>query len=538
MTWSPERRAILVGLLLVVGSVASVRVGFAGFEQRQAVLALLAGWVVAACGLLTWLQVPSSRIGPLFLMMSATWFIGGFRWVDAPGLAPLAIALATTYRAVAVHAVLTFPTGLSRGRAQIATIATAYAASLLPQPFGAVLVVAILVVGLTLDVRDRGPDPSRLRRRPAWLVGTVLALALLTSQVLPVILPPSVRFDARLIDQLAIMAVAIGLSYPLLRAASRRARVTDLVVELHPARGGLATELARAVGDPTLDVGYWLPEQARYVDPTGRVIDPGAAGDERGRTFIDRDGAPIAVLIHDTTVTTDPAIRGSIARAAALATANTRLQAEARAQAADVEASRRRILDAVDEERRALDLRLRTDVEPRLVALERDIVVAISGTDDPDPGLAGALAQLGQTRLDLASVTDGLHPRVLDELGLRGALRALVARSPVPADLTWTGIEPTDPSVRTALYYACSEALTNVAKHAQATSVRVSVRCEMSRVALEVHDDGRGGADPAHGTGLQGLHDRMATLGGDLTIRTSVAGGTHLIGSLPTRPRT
>lgn len=539
MTWSPERRAILVGALLVGWSVASVRIGFTGFDQRHAILTLLAGWAVAAFGLLTWLHIPGSRLGPLVLLTSATWFIAGVRWVDVPGVEPLAIALAGTYRGVAVHAVLTFPTGRTRGRSQVATIAAAYAASLVPQPLGAVLVAGFLVVGLTLDVRDSGSDPSGRRRRPAWIVGTALAFALLASHVLPAILPSQWRFDARIIDQLAIIAVATGLSYPLLRAASRREMVTDLVVELDPARGGLTTELARAIGDPTLDVGYWLPEQGRYGDPNGRVIDPSAAAsDDRGRTFIDRDGTPVAVLIHDPTLTTDPAIRAAIARAAALSTANMRLRTEARAQAANVQASRRRILDAVDEERRALDLRLRTDVEPRLVALERDIATALDDADDPDPDLAGALAQLGQTRRDLTSVTNDLHPRILDELGLHGALDALIARSPVAAELTWTGTEPTDPSVRTALYFACSEALTNVAKHAQATSVRVEVRCDVGRVTLEVQDDGRGGADPANGTGLQGLRDRVATLGGDLTIRTSAAGGTHLIGSLPTRSRT
>lgn len=536
MTWTAERRAIFIGALLVAWSVASVRIGFAGFEQRQAVLTLLAGWFVAACGLLTWLQAPGSRTGSLLVMLSAAWFLGGFRWLDITGPGELAGWFAASYQAVAVHAILTFPTGRTRGTGQVAVILAAYAATLLPPAPANAVVTAILSLGLGLDISARGSDPAARRRRwPAWIVGLGLTVALLATQILPVVLPASARFDARLIDQLAMMSVTAALAVPLVRETSRRARVTDLVVDLDPARVGLARELARSIGDPTLRIGYWLPEQRRYVDPTGQTVDP-SVSEEHRRTFIERDGAPVAVLIHDPAVTTDAGIRTAIARAATLATANARLQAEARAQAVDVEVSRRRILDAADAERRDLDRRLRTDVEPSLAALELQVRSTMMNADEADLGLTGALEQLAQSRRELAGVTNHLHPRVLDEVGLRGALEGLVVRSPVPAELAWRGPEPTDPAVSSALYFASSEGLTNAVKHAQATVLRLRVTSAPNRVVLEVSDDGVGGASPGKGTGLQGLRDRLEAIGATLMVLSPAGGGTRLVVTIPIDP--
>ncbi|MGK2850157.1 MAG: sensor histidine kinase [Candidatus Limnocylindrales bacterium] len=534
MTWSPERRAILIGALLVAWSVTSVRIGFAGFEQRQAVLTLLAGWFVAACGLLTWLQAPRGRIGPLLLVLSAAWFVGGFRWLDISAPGELASWFATMYRAVAVHAILTFPTGRTRGTRQVAVILAAYAATLLPPTPGTVVVAAILFLGLGLDINTRGLDPAaRRRRRPAWIVGVGLAGALLATEVLLIVLPGSARFDARLIDQLTTMAVAACLSVPLVRETSRRARVTDLVVDLDPARGGLARELAQAIGDSTLRVGYWLPEQRRYVDPTGQVIELPLRGSGRGTTTIKRDGDPVAVLIHDPAVTIDPAIRAAMARAAQLAVANARLQVDVRAQAATVDASRRRILQASDIERRALQDRLRHQVEPTLATLEAEIAEASAIAAAADPSLERAREQLRQARLDLADMTEHLHPRALDERGLRGAIGALAARAPVPVTLEWETTDPIEPEIQAALYYVCSEALANVAKHANASRVFVRVSDREKLLRMEVEDDGRGGAAMGPGTGLLGLQDRLATVDGDLAIQSGSSGGTRLIATVP-----
>ncbi len=523
---------MLVGALVVVGGVVSVRIGFAPFEQRQAVLALLTGWFVAGYGLVTWLRVPGSRTGIGLVVAGAAWFIGGFRWIDVGAIAWLATLLAQQYAAVMAHTILTFPTGHHGRRRTVGGIVAAYVAALVSPPLGPTLVAGMLLAGMVVTWFPGASDVRHLRR-PAFLAATVFAIGLATAQVVPAFLQAGTNFDARLVTQVALMASAAVVSVAILRESRRASRVADLVVDLDGAPGPLARELARAFGDPTLELGFWLPEERRYVDPAGRsVILPTGRG--RGTTIIERDGAPVAVLIHDPAVAIDAAIGAATARAAELAAVNARLQAEVRAQAVAVDASRRRILQASDVERRALQNRLRDRVEPALETLEAAMAETAAHPGAPDPALEGAREQLRRARLDLAGITEDLHPRVLDERGLRGAVGELAARSPFPVSMEWDAEDPPEPEVQTALYFVCCEALANVAKHADATRVIVRADRGQKHFRLEVEDDGRGGA--IMGTGLLGLQDRLATVDGDLVVRPGGTGGTHLIATVPTQP--
>ncbi len=531
-----ERRAIFIGVAVAVEGVVSVRIGFAPFEQRQALLALLTGWLVGGCGLLGWLRVPGSRTGPLLIIAAAAWFIGGFRWVGAGAIPTVAGALSLLYAAVATHAVLTYPSGSTSDRRLTAVIVAGYGASLIAPPIGPLLIAAAVLGGLALAAPNGALDRNS-RPWTALIVGPIFATALVAGQILPVVVPDGVRFDVRIITQVAFMLVAVGLSGALVRESGRGARVTDLVVDLDPSRGGLTRALASAIGDPTLEVGYWLPEQSRFVDRSGRPVDVPDGRDGRARTVIEHAGNPVAILIHDPAVTTDPAIRAATARAAELAAVNARLQSEARSQVALVDASRRRLMQVADEERRSLDQRLRQGIEPKLDVLATAIGVASACSGEPDPALAGAIEQLELTRRDLAGLTEDIHPRVFfDGVGLRGALEVLATRSPVPVVLAWDADEPDELDVRTAMYFVCSEALANVAKHADATLVRIHVTGEIGLLTLQVEDDGRGGAGIGDGTGLQGVRDRLETLGGRLDIVSPSAGGTRLIAILPVEP--
>jgi signal transduction histidine kinase len=531
-----ERRAILIGVAVAFEGVVSVRIGFAPFEQRQALLALLTGWVVGGCGLLGWIRVPGSRTGPLLIIAAAAWFVGGFRWVDHDTISTVASTLTLLFAGVATHAVLTYPHGRTADRRLTVVIVAGYGTSLIAPPIGPLLIAAAMLGGLALAAPGWALDRTS-RRWSALIVGLVFATALVAGQVLPVVVPDGVRFDVRVVTQVTIMLVAAGLTSALVREAGRGARVTDLVVDLDPSRGGLTRALASAIGDPTLEVGYWLPEQARYVDRSGRPVEIPGDREGRARTVIEHAGSPVAVLIHDPAVTTDPAIRAATARAAELAAVNARLQSEARSEIAAVEASRRRLLQVADEERGNLDLRLRQGIEPKLDALETAIRLALGNEGETDPAVAGAIERLKQTRRDLAGLTEHIHPRIfLDGVGLRGALEVLATRSPVPVELDWDSAEPREPDVQTAMYFVCSEALANVAKHADARRVRIQVTDRIGLLILRVEDDGRGGAGIGEGTGLQGVRDRLETLGGRLSITSPPDGGTRLIATLPVEP--
>jgi signal transduction histidine kinase len=141
-------------------------------------------------------------------------------------------------------------------------------------------------------------------------------------------------------------------------------------------------------------------------------------------------------------------------------------------------------------------------------------------------------AQLARTLEELQRLAHGLHPHVLAEAGLAGALGSLAEQAPVPVEVVVPAAAlPAD--VEAVAYFLCSEALANVAKHAAASRVAISVTSGDRRVRIEIEDDGVGGADPAHGTGLQGLADRVEALGGTLHVASPTGGGTRLAAEIP-----
>ena len=184
-----------------------------------------------------------------------------------------------------------------------------------------------------------------------------------------------------------------------------------------------------------------------------------------------------------------------------------------RRQLVELRASRRRLLRAGDEERRRLERRLRETVERRLIALARTLAGAHATAGAAR--LRGAEEQLAHTLEELGELAAGLHPGGMDEGRLADALASLVARGPVPVELSVPDTRLPE-EVATAAYFVCSEALANVGKYAGASRVTISMRAGDGRVQVEVRDDGVGGANPANGSGLRGLADRVEALGGTL----------------------
>jgi signal transduction histidine kinase len=192
-------------------------------------------------------------------------------------------------------------------------------------------------------------------------------------------------------------------------------------------------------------------------------------------------------------------------------------------------------VQAGDEERRRLEQRLHESAERRLESLARELGRTSgppgSGADGADR-IRRAEEQLALTLEELRELAAGLHPRVLGERGLAGALAALGERSPVPVDVAAPG-EHLPAEIEAAAYFVCSEALANVAKYAAASHAAISVRTENGRVLVEVADDGRGGAAMGGGSGLRGLADRVEALGGTLRLDSPPGGGTRIAAELP-----
>jgi signal transduction histidine kinase len=224
------------------------------------------------------------------------------------------------------------------------------------------------------------------------------------------------------------------------------------------------------VEKPPLVLGYWLPEEGHYVDDAGRPVEPPGPGAGRAVTPIAHGGEPVAVLVHDEAVLEDPALVEAVASAARMAVANARLQAEARARVVELAASRRRIVEAADAQRRRLERELRAGAS-----------VASPGRLNPrrDRGWTGRLRRRRETeeelrgaRAELHDFAQGIHPSALVEGGLSAALPELASRAGLPVEL-----EPSSgrfaPAIEAAVYFLCSEALANAAKHAEATEVTI-----------------------------------------------------------------
>lgn len=500
---------------------------------------LVTGWILIACGLVAWSRRPESRSGALMAATGFSWFFGNF--VNA-GLAPvdwLAAHALYVYRGPLIHLLVAYPSGRLSSRLDRAALAAGYAAAVVTpvwrSEIATILLVVILVAVCARSYR-RAVGPARRARLLALQAAAGLGLVLAGGAAARLVAPAGDASEPSLVAlEATLCALTAGLLAGLLSRTWGRSAVTDLVVELGSSRSGsLRDELARALGDPTLEVGFWLPTAGAFVDSQGRPFGLPGPGSGRSITRIEREGQPVAALVHDRAVLDDPALREAVSSAAQLAAANARLQAEVRARVAELQASRRRILEAGDQERTRLERRLREGAEQRLERLAEQVHGARLSTcsEAAAEPIDRIEARLARTLEELRQLAHGLHPRVLAEAGLPGALASLAEQTPVPVEVVAPAAKlPAE--MEAVAYFLCSEALANITKHASASRVSVAVTTGAGRLRVEIEDDGLGGADPARGTGLRGLADRVEALGGTLEVGSSAGGGTRLAAEIP-----
>jgi signal transduction histidine kinase len=513
--------------------------GFGWDDPGHWVSDLMVGCVFIGCGVIATALRPDSRSGLLMAFTGAAWFLGNFAHVDAAAVGWAAGNLLYLHRGALVHLVLTYPTGRARSWLVRSAIAAGYLVSLFRpvwQNEAATIGLSALLIGVSL----RGYMTAVGRSRRTALLGlraaTGLGMLLAAEAAIRWSLPSGRPTEALLLTyEVALTGLAIALLAGLLAGSWDRVAVTDLVVELGEARSGtLRGELSRAIGDPTLDVGFWLPEVDAFVDAEGRPVPVPEADPARAVTLIEHEGQKIAVLVHDPAVIEDRGLLEAVSSAAQLAASNIRLQAEVRTRLEELGKSRRRIVEAEDAQRERLARRLQQGAEHRLTELrERLRAARASGVSEATAErISLAESQLDQTLEELGELAQGLHPRILTDAGLRGALESLTSRLEPSVELSFAA-DGLPPQVEAAAYYACSEALANIVKYAAASSVALIVRANRGRLTVEVRDDGVGGADLRRGSGLRGLADRIETLGGTLALDSPPGHGTRLLVSIP-----
>jgi signal transduction histidine kinase len=533
------------------------------------VIALLSNWLTVSyvlCGLLAWARRPESRFGPLMVAAGFANFISTLSWTTNDLTFTLGQALDLLPPVLLMHVFLAFPTGHLRGTLERALVVGAYIAAVLLQlvrmlfiGFGphnllevwaneeAALLslrVALLTmsafclagVAVLLVRRWRG---GRLLRRTHMVMVDAFALGLVMIALLFI----SASFDGPAVQEIRWATfAALGLApvvflAALLNERLARSAVGDLMLELRaePAPADLRDALARALGDPSLELAYWLPDYGVYADLDGRPLElPDLEG--RATTLIDRNGDHVAALIHEPALEDEPELLDRVQAAAGIALENARLHAELRARLEELRGSRARIVEAAQNERQLLERNLHDGAQQRLIALSLDLSILkgrMDGDSEARAGIDQARRQIAASLAELREISSGLHPAVVSGHGLPVALEQLAARAPVPVELA-IDVEGRLPEpLEVAAYYVVSESLVNIAKHAQANAARVVIVKEQGELVLEIVDDGIGGADSERGTGLRGLADRVESLDGRLRVWTPRGGGTRVRAEIP-----
>jgi signal transduction histidine kinase len=527
---APRLNLAAVALLAAAAIAAAVGAELAGGpEMPERVGDLAAGLALVSGGVVASIRRPAAGAGPLMIASGVTWFAGDL-WS----------ALLYAHRGPLVHLLLTYPSGRTSSRLALAVIAAAYVDGVIPEVARsewATFALALAVV-LAAAARHRAAGVAERRARAAALAAAVLLCGTLALTALGRLL--DVTTGAAPVWALygSVIAIACGLTADLLWGRWGRSALTGFVIDLgdRDEPQALRTALARALGDSSLELAYRVDDRASWVDQAGRPVAL-PSGDGEGRravTLIGEEGAPIAALVHDPATLADPGLVTAVTAATRLAVANVRLQAEIAGRLDDMAASRRRLVEAGDEERRRLGEQLGDGPEARLaeVAARLDRLAAGS-RGDAEATLAGLIDEVATSRAQLQDLAHGIRPRTLTAGGLRPAIDELARQSTVPVDVE-VPHRRFAPALELAAYFVCSESLANVAKHAKASRVLVEVAHSEHRLRVLVDDDGVGGADASHGAGLSGLADRVEALAGRLRIDSPRGGGTRVEAILPT----
>jgi signal transduction histidine kinase len=297
---------------------------------------------------------------------------------------------------------------------------------------------------------------------------------------------------------------------------------------------GVGEMLARALGDPELEVAFWLPESGVHADAAGRTVDP-HAGPGQAITPLTRGGVPLGVVVHDQSLAERRVLLEPVLVAAGLPIEIARLRVELRRQLAEVQASRSRIVAAGYEERRRIERDLHDGAQQRLVSvglslrhIQHELGPSANGAAT---ALDDAVGEVGRAIGDLRELARGVRPARLDD-GLAPALRELADRTPMRVEVEATG-ERFPAEIEATAYFVASEAMANAVKHARASAITIRAGRDGTGLAVTIADDGCGGALAGPGSGLSGLADRAAAHGGRLRVTSAPGAGTTVVAELP-----
>jgi signal transduction histidine kinase len=446
-----------------------------------AAVGLLLGWSFIGTGLYAWDRRPENGIGALMVAFGFAWFLSALVTANSELVFTIGLFINNLFFAVMLHLLLAFPSGRLETRNERFL---AWASYFVAVPLG--LPVMLFADTTNDEVCGSGCPENLLMVQDSFTTTEILTLV----QIVPAL----------------FLFAAVG------RVCVRRWRAAEGV--------------ERTALTPMIWAGLVMLAVA------GVQIAAGAAN---------QDGVELyfffACLLAMAAVPYGFLVGLLRSRTAGLELENVRLDAELQDRIEELRASRARIVQASDTARRRLERDLHDGAQQRLVALALDLKLA-RGKLDSDPAAAAELLdasieELAEATSELRELARGIHPALLTDRGLGPALEAIASRAPIPVEVAPVPDLRLPGPVESAAYFVVAEALTNVSKYASASHAEVVVTRSNGKVVVEVRDDGVGGADPAAGSGLSGLADRVAALDGMLDVESPRGGGTVVRAEVP-----
>jgi signal transduction histidine kinase len=534
---------------------------YAGRSSTAAALLVLAGVGLVAAGLIAWAVGRLRRAGILAVLAGFTWFAPTFvAWQDGPAAArSIAMVLTGFTFAFVAHLSLAYPDGRVAARPVRALLAAIYLEALVvavalamfrdpyfdpscwanctvnsflvrsapsfahglevaDRLFVTAAAAAVVAVGIIWLLRASRPARARLTPvlLPSIIFAAVVSARALALQGIAVEDPfNDTLFAIFLASSAALILLAAGLLWSVVRVRARRHAVAQIVANLDeaPPPGSIQAALARALRDPGLRIAYWLPGGQTFVDAGGNPVSDPAASPGRVATRLVRGDRTIAVISHSGAA---GEIEAHIGPAVLLGIENERLQAEVLAQLGELRASRARVVETADSERRKLERDLHDGAQQRLLALSYDIRLARATADNHHDSataamLARAVEKTDDAIGDLRELAHGIYPVMLTEAGLGPALETIADSAPLPIEIRCGDDRRYPAAIEAAAYFAVTRAIEDAARRgADYATVAVSRRDGM--LILTVAHNGRGHPSPT-----PAVVDRVGAIAGEVT---------------------
>lgn len=583
---APERRsrAALAATVAAAGGVAcALSIAAPAFHHvpvnvlDQSIHAGVAAAYIGT-GVVALLRWPGSRIGPMMALVGFLWLVQDLYWIWSPVPYAIAATYEKLYQAALAHLALIFPTGRIAGRLERRTIIAIWVWALTnnivrmlffdPNTVGcygcrnlllidpdptigpavnhATTYVSAFMITMAASVVvwhwRRATRAARHVMAPAlWMVGPAVVYLLGVQLTDVTTLDPGTHHIIVDLLPAGLAVLPVGFLIGLLRTRLAYAHVGALLPELSGpvAPGRVRAALAATLRDPDLELLYWSPSSDGYVDADGHPHEP-VAQPGRALSHIDGGSGPLAVMIVDEVALQEPTLLKAAAAVARLALENERLQAEVRSQLVQLRSTAARLVEAGQHARQRIERDLHDGAQQRLLALSMTLGQArtrarLSGDGEMSAFLDRAADDLQHAINELRELARGIHPMLLTQEGLASALYALAERAPLPVQVT-APRQRFPETVESTAYFFVSEALTNAARHSDASAVWVEVTLDAEELTIRVRDDGVGGVDDtasSTGTGLIGMRDRVVGGGGRMTVSSPAGAGTTLVARLP-----